>query len=267
MHDPTRAGHRDVRIMEATADRFAEIAAVDARNFGLVYTADDIAASLEVIDVTRFRVALDGDSIVGLGGSYALPITLPGGAVSTSVTHRRRGVLHRLMEALHADGVQRHEPISGLTASEGGIYERFGYGVSTTITITEIDPRLTRVRDEFLPPPGSIHLASPGDAIDAMVERYARHLHRQARSYRVDDRLVLGIEGDSWAVSRDGCRRTDDPVDLDLAPSAVGPLLLGGVSASALARGRRLHPSGEGILGRADAFFGWDPLPHCRTAF
>jgi len=88
-----------------------------------------------------------------------------------------------------------------------------------------------------------------------------------ARSYRTDDRLVLGIDGSNWQVTADDCRRTDDAADLSLAPHAVGPLLLGGVSASALTRGRCIHATSADAIGRADAMFGWDPTPHCRSEF
>ena len=67
-------------------------------------------------------------------------MTLPGGAavptggvtwVSVAVTHRRQGLLGRLLEATHEDIDGRGEPLAALTASEGGIYERFGYGIAS----------------------------------------------------------------------------------------------------------------------------------------
>jgi predicted acetyltransferase len=46
--------------------------------------------------------------------------------VVVAPTHRRRGLLTALIEAVHDQAVERGEPLAGLTASEGGIYRRFG---------------------------------------------------------------------------------------------------------------------------------------------
>lgn len=87
-----------------------------------------------------------------------------------------------------------------------------------------------------------------------------------ARSYRINDELVLGIADEAWAVSNSGCTPTGRPPDLLLDSSAVGPLLLGGVSATHLARAGWAHGS-PATLHRADAFFGWEPAPVTRAEF
>src|SRR4029077_1308866 len=80
------------------------------------------------------------DAIVGSSRAYSFDLTLPGGAsipaaavswVAVLPTHRRQGVLSRVIEALHDDAREREEPVSMLTASEGAIYGRYGYGVAT----------------------------------------------------------------------------------------------------------------------------------------
>ena len=55
------------------------------------------------------------------------------------------------MQDVHEDIAQRGEPLAALTASEGGIYERFGYGVATQRRITRIDRRLTQLAVAFQP--------------------------------------------------------------------------------------------------------------------
>ena len=45
-------------------------------------------------------------------------------------THRRQGVLTRLMRAQLDDVRERGEPVAFLWASEGAIYGRFGYGMA-----------------------------------------------------------------------------------------------------------------------------------------
>lgn len=60
--------------------------------------------------------------------------TVPFAAVSgvgVHPTHRRRGLLTRMMAAMLADAGKRGEPFAGLFASEGSIYERFGFGIAS----------------------------------------------------------------------------------------------------------------------------------------
>src|SRR5690606_9491583 len=92
--------------------------------------------------------ALDGDRVVGTAASFAFDMTVPGGAtvpvagvtaVGVLATHRRRGVLRQLMAAQLDDVVRRGEAIAILTASESGIYRRFGYGIGSFIRSTELD--------------------------------------------------------------------------------------------------------------------------------
>ena len=59
--------------------------------------------------------------------------------VGVSATHRRRGVLRQLMERQLDDVVDRGEPLAILTASESTIYGRFGYGLSVSHVVLEID--------------------------------------------------------------------------------------------------------------------------------
>ena len=102
------------------------------------------------MDLSRFRLALDGPAVVGVAGSFALDMTVPGGAtvpmggvtwVSVAATHRRQGILRRLLGSIHADIDERGEPVAGLGAPEGGIYGRFGYGVATLMRRVAIDVR------------------------------------------------------------------------------------------------------------------------------
>jgi predicted acetyltransferase len=76
--------------------------------------------------------------MVATAASYAFTLTVCGSTVpmagltmvTVRATHRRRGILRRLIAAHLADAEAHSEPVSGLWASEGGIYGRFGYGVA-----------------------------------------------------------------------------------------------------------------------------------------
>src|SRR6185295_12280872 len=100
-------------------------------------------------------------------GVFTLQVTLPGPRcipmggltwVSTAATHRRQGLLTKLMARSLADVDRRGEPVAMLGASEGGIYERFGFGVATQLRATSIDRRLAQLRPEFRPRPGSVRM-------------------------------------------------------------------------------------------------------------
>lgn len=107
-------------------------------------------------ELDRTVAAFVDDEIVATGRNYSLALTLPGGAsvpaggvswISTRPTHRRRGLLRHVMAALIEDSAARGEAASILTASEGGIYPRFGYGAATRHATVYLDRRATRVRD------------------------------------------------------------------------------------------------------------------------
>jgi predicted acetyltransferase len=144
----------DISIRRATPADLPEIARQDAASFGVSYSEQDIADALLVVDLDRFWVATADDEIVGVTGDFPLTMTVPGGAlvdvpgvtwVSVRPTHRRRGILSRLMEHQLRDYAERGESMAILTASEGGIYRRFGYGAASRVRRTVIDRRLARL--------------------------------------------------------------------------------------------------------------------------
>lgn len=159
-------------VRRATAADLPEIARVDGRAFGVHYTPADLEDFRPLYDPDRFLLALDGPQIVGVTGAFGFAVTLPGGValpaegvtwVSVATTHRRRGVLRSLMTAQHRGLVAAGVPLGVLTASEGGIYGRFGYGVATVTRDVEIDRRLVRFRDG-VPDPGGVRLVEPDEA-------------------------------------------------------------------------------------------------------
>src|SRR5262245_44627875 len=128
-------------------------------------------------------MAVERGDVVGVAGSFALQMTLPGGAVvptagvtwvSVAVTHRRQGLLRRLMEAIHRDIDDRGEPLAALTASEGGIYERFGYGIASPRRVCAIDRRRAEFQERFRPDPGSVRLVDAEAAADEIAKVWDR---------------------------------------------------------------------------------------------
>ena len=85
--------------------------------------------------------SFDDGQIVGGAGAFPFELTVPGGAlpcagvtvVGVLPTHRRRGLLRRMMGAQLDDVRERGEPIAALWASEETIYGRFGYGLASLV--------------------------------------------------------------------------------------------------------------------------------------
>jgi predicted acetyltransferase len=111
-----------------------------ASAFGLTITPERIARSRSLTELDLRLAAYDGDQVVGAAGSYSFEMTAPGGAavetagltmVGVLATHRRRGVLTRLMREYLDEARARGQSVSALFASEGPIYGRFGYGLAS----------------------------------------------------------------------------------------------------------------------------------------
>ncbi|MEO9239867.1 MAG: GNAT family N-acetyltransferase [Jatrophihabitantaceae bacterium] len=157
----------DIEIRQAGPDDFREIMRIDGVSFGASYTEQDFE-DIFGDEPPNCLIAQDGGQLVGIAGDYRFRMTVPGGRslevpgvtwVSVLPTHRRRGVLRALMQHQLAGYAAAGELASVLTASEGGIYGRFGYGPSTQSVKVSINRRMANLRTpvdsskvEFLPP-------------------------------------------------------------------------------------------------------------------
>jgi predicted acetyltransferase len=170
-----------------------------------------------VTEPDRVFVVEDGEALAGTAASFSMALALPGGQtlplagvteVGVSPVYRRRGILRTLMEAVHDQALERGEPVAGLTASEGGIYRRFGYGVATRYQslsidrpgVAEVEP-LTGDRSEPAAADrsgSSIRLMSDAEArtvLPAVWDRYWRHMPGEVRRPDVWwEMLALDVE-------------------------------------------------------------------------
>lgn len=100
-------------------------------------THDQEASDLDraIWEPERALVTTDGDTIVGHAAAFTRDMAVPGNVVpaahvtmvGVAPTHRRRGLLNRMMRQQLRDVT---EPIAVLWASESRIYGRFGYGLA-----------------------------------------------------------------------------------------------------------------------------------------
>ncbi|MEU6062336.1 GNAT family N-acetyltransferase [Streptomyces sp. NPDC047097] len=102
------------------------------------------------IDVTRTQGAFEDERCVATFRSHDQDVSVPGGAlvqanavtnVTVSPTHRRRGLLSRMMAADLAAARERGDVLSTLIAAEYPIYGRYGFGPAAWSTEWTVDLR------------------------------------------------------------------------------------------------------------------------------
>ncbi|GAA5049704.1 GNAT family N-acetyltransferase [Nocardia callitridis] len=122
---------------------------------------------------------LDGQ-LVGAATSFTSWLAVPGGArvphaavtrVGVLPTHTRRGVLTALLRRQLDDIAARGEVVASLRASEGLIYERFGYGVASSFVRLNIRRARARLRDS-VPPSGEVRLLDRAQAWKVLPQIY-----------------------------------------------------------------------------------------------
>lgn len=188
----------------ATEADYDEMCSFDGRAFGEVWKPEEQAAMKALIEFDRFVLVRSGSELVGASGCFSQELTVPGGAqvsaggvtwVAVSPTHRRRGLLTEMMDRLHVQSAERSEPVAMLMASEGGIYERFGYGVATHWRVLRIDRRRAQLRPEFVPAHSGdggaeVRITNMHDAaLPEIFDRYRRGRVGEVR--RNDDYFAL----------------------------------------------------------------------------
>ena len=121
------------------AEEFEQALLAIGHYFGMEAGSEDAQRFARNLPVERTHAAYEDGSIVGGAGAFPFVFSVPGGSVRCAgvtivgvyPTHRRRGVLRSMMRAQIDDVHERGEPIAILWASEGNIYQRFGYGLGS----------------------------------------------------------------------------------------------------------------------------------------
>lgn len=183
MHPSRQTADVTPLIRRATAADLPAMMIADARGFGVQHSASDIEEFRSLFEPERYLLACEPDgTIVGTAGDFPFDVTLPGGAtlpvpgvswVSVLATHRRRGLLRRLFDEQHRAFLAAGAAVSLLTASEGGIYGRFGYGTATWHRSVEISRRLVTFRPD-VPDHGGVRFADLED-----LRKQAPDIHRR----------------------------------------------------------------------------------------
>ena len=127
-----------LEMRTVTADEFVQWLRAEARAHGNRLDHDP-----EVLrphfDLGRSIAVFDQGNIVGGAQSHRVEMSIPGASaviagvanIAVQPTHRRQGVMTRMMHHQIKDIHQRGEPLAALFARESVIYGRFGYGIGS----------------------------------------------------------------------------------------------------------------------------------------
>ncbi|HEV8460521.1 MAG TPA: GNAT family N-acetyltransferase [Gaiellaceae bacterium] len=175
--------------------------------FGFENQLEDAERFGQWIETDRMIAAFEGDRIVGGAGGFTYRMSVPGGdsvpAGGTTVvgvlpSHRRRGVLTKMIRAHLEDCRTRGEVAAYLWASEATIYGRFGYGLASRMG------RMTLARDRAafavpFEPRGTVRIVDETEAFATFPS-----LYDEVRKQRPG----LNSRTDAWWQTR---RLFDDP--------------------------------------------------------
>jgi predicted acetyltransferase len=128
-----------ITLRNPTDETLASFYVPIAIAFGEEFSAAEIEMEREFLELDRIFGAFEGETQVGLSGTFTFRMTTPGGEVGAAgvtligvmPTHRRRGILRQMMTRLFEQARERNEPVAILWASEAAIYQRFGFGLAT----------------------------------------------------------------------------------------------------------------------------------------
>jgi predicted acetyltransferase len=139
-----------------------------------------VVPELLALDPARTIGAFDGTRCVGTFRSIPRELAVPGGAalrasgvtsVTVTATHRRRGLLRRMMAMDLAAARERGEPVAILIAAEYPIYGRFGFGPATWTTEWTVDLKRAGVDRAARPASGRIDLVD-GAELRAVAPKF-----------------------------------------------------------------------------------------------
>ncbi len=147
-------------IVESEFDRLSRS---EAMGFGIHASDEYVQVARSFAELDRTFGAFEGDHVVGSATTRSSEMTVPGGVlrlgyvddVSVLPTHRRRGIMTRIIGKQLEQMRERGEPLAALTSSESLIYERFGYGTATWVNEWTIERPYTAMK---MPPNAGGHI-------------------------------------------------------------------------------------------------------------
>ncbi|MET7858771.1 GNAT family N-acetyltransferase [Streptomyces sp. NPDC005318] len=172
-------------------------------------TDTEVASRLPHNDLSRVQGVFDDGRCVASFRSFAQELTVVGGAtvpsdavtnVTVSPTHRRRGLLGRMMATDLAAAKERGDVVATLIAAEYPIYGRYGFGPAAWTTEWEID--VPRAGLDLHRPSSSTAAGGRIDLVDvAEVRKIGPALHERLRARQHG---VVSRDARWWELSTGG---------------------------------------------------------------
>jgi predicted acetyltransferase len=163
-------------------DELARAMGAIGHYFGWRPAAEQIEPMVSYLPLDRVHAAFDGDRVIGAAGAFPFELTVPGGPipcagvtlVGVHPTHRRRGILRRMMTAELKDIRRRGEPIAALWASEDTIYGRYGYGQASLRLDAKMERVWAELRPDLPPREGQVRFVGADEALRVFPRIYER---------------------------------------------------------------------------------------------
>ncbi|MCX5206709.1 GNAT family N-acetyltransferase [Streptomyces sp. NBC_00237] len=156
-------------------------------------TADHIR---EALIGARAIGAFEADRCVGTYRSTTQELTVPGGAtlpactlskVTVAGTHRRRGLLRRMLDMDMREAGGRGEAVAILDAAEYAIYGRFGFGPAASMAWFTIDVHRAHVDRRQMDDTVGVELVTAAEYRKLASDVYERFRTTQPGALRRDD--------------------------------------------------------------------------------
>jgi predicted acetyltransferase len=171
----------DLEMRPITEGEFEAWLRADFRAFGHHLSEESLPLIRPGIHLNRTVAVFDDGMVVGGAHSNPFEMIVPGGAlpvagverVSVQPTHRRRGLLTRMMGHQLRDIHERAEPLAALGTAESIIYGRFGYGNGSFHERWTIDRQHTAYARPF-EPEGRVAFVQPDEMRQLFPDIYRR---------------------------------------------------------------------------------------------
>jgi predicted acetyltransferase len=208
------ADHDPYQLRPVTDEEYPELVRCFQTVFGEDPDEEAVPAFRALTELDRtLAVFHQTDGVVGTAVALSWQLSVPGAVlpaahvtdVSVLPTHRRRGLLRRLMTRQLTDvAAAGREPLAVLWASESGIYGRFGYGTASRHVTYDADTRAVGLRPQ--PPTGQLRLVDYNESAKELAATYrAVCAERPGYSSRPDE--VWQVHGKDLARWREGRSR------------------------------------------------------------
>lgn len=173
--------NEEIRLRPGSADDFTAVCDLIGTVFHDDYSGDLQQLEAEVYEADRSLIADDAGLVAGHTVAYSRELTVPGAVVPAAhvscvgvlPTHRRRGILTRLMHRQLTEIAEAgREPVAVLWATETSIYPRFGYGPASSRLLLDIMNREVRLPAPPAAPSGRLRMADPPGVVADLTKVY-----------------------------------------------------------------------------------------------